>query len=218
MSATRRGERRPVDEAANFWTHAVGFLLSLAASLVLLRELDKLSDARLFRAGLLYCCSLTGLYMASTLSHAFHDVSWRRFFRMTDQAFIFILIAGSYTPFAIVYNPEQWFSPLLAAEWAIAFAGVALCLYYKNLPSPMKLIYGVQGWLPVLTIGTIMEAGPDGLIHWLIAGGLFYTLGALFLILDRKVNYFHAIWHMFVMAGSACHYVGIRMIVAGSPG
>ncbi|WP_417851582.1 PAQR family membrane homeostasis protein TrhA [Thalassoglobus sp.] len=213
MKQYSRGEFRPEGEYANLTTHGVGLVLSMIGAGVLLKTLDERHSPDLRLACSIYCFSLVGLYAASTLSHAFYDIERRRFFRTVDQAFIFILIAGSFTPFAYVYGPSGWTSPIMIIEWSITFAGILMCLYFRNLPSRLKLIYGIQGWLPAFTLKPVFEIGSAEMVVLLVAGGLFYSFGALFLVFDHKVKYFHACWHLSVLMGSTCHFFAVMDLV-----
>lgn len=213
ISTTRMPEHRPVDECANLITHGLGFLLSVVASVVLMTLVVKDHQTINIIACSIYCCSLIGLYAASTLSHMFYDLAWRRFFRTLDQVCIYLLIAGSYTPFAVVFLWHQWWPLLLVVMWILALFGILLVLYMRNLTPTAMLTYGLLGWLPVISLKTLYEVTPSEVFAWIIAGGFFYSIGAVFLLLDRRVRYFHALWHTFVIAGSICHYIALLLFV-----
>lgn len=203
---------RPDDEFANFLTHGLGFLLSLPAAIILLQMVGDATPELRF-ATLVYCLSLVGLYAASTLSHTFYTLHWRLRFRVLDQICIYLLIAGSFTPFAVAYLPLGWQSPLLLATWLIAILGGILCWLQRGIYGKWMLSYLLMGWFPAISIGTIIEAGPAEMISWIVAGGLFYTCGTLFLYFDRSVRYLHALWHTSVIAGSLCHYLAILKMI-----
>lgn len=207
------GEIRPADEFANFITHASGFVLSVIGAVVLMRLVWSGPSPRVLIACGIYSFSLVGLYAASTLSHTFHDLNLRRLFRAVDQAFIYLLISGSFTPFGVVYLWDGWWPWLLVVMWLLALMGVVLVLSVRNLSPAGKLTYGVLGWLPVIAVPTLRETASPGILHWVLAGGLLYTSGTLFLMLDRHVKYFHAVWHLFVMGGSLAHFVAIMLLV-----
>jgi len=206
-------EHRPVDEHANLVTHALGFLLSLPASAVLMTLVVNNHRPIVIVACAIYCCSLMGLYAASTLSHMFYDVAWRRFFRTLDQACIYLLIAGSFTPVAVVFLWHQWWPALLVVMWVLAIFGVILVLRMRNLTPTAKITYGLLGWLPIISLKTLFDAAPLETFVWIVAGGIFYSAGSVFLRFDQHVRYFHALWHTFVIAGSICHYIVILMVV-----
>jgi hemolysin III len=205
----RPAEIRPIDETANLVTHALGFFLSVAASAVLMTlAISDRPPISIIACGT-YCLSLMGLYAASTLSHLFHDLSRRRFFRTLDQACIYLLIAGSFTPVAVEF---QW-PLLLSAMWILAIFGVVLVVRMRNLTGAAKITYGILGWLPVISLKAMIDAMPPEMLLWTVAGGLFYSVGTVFLRFDRHVRYFHALWHTFVIAGSTCHYIAILYLV-----
>ncbi len=207
-------EHRPVDEYANLITHALGLIFSIVGSVVLMARIVKSGQAiPIFACGI-YSASLMGLYAASTLSHMFHDLAWRRFFRTLDQACIFLLIAGSFTPIAVVLLWDHWWITLLLGMWILAIAGVFYVFRKGRLTPAMQLTYGFLGWLPILSMKTLYELTSFEICAWFLAGGLFYSLGAVFLRFDRQIRYFHAMWHIFVMAGSTCHYVAILLVVS----
>ncbi len=212
-TATRPAEQRPEDEYANLITHAFGFLLSLLASGVLLFHALEHASTKVVIACIVYCFSLVGLYAASTLSHAFYDFTWRRFFRTLDQIFIYLLIAGSFTPVAVVFLWDRWWPLLLVMMWIFAFMGVVQVIRVRNL-SPLEMCtYGLLGWLPAISLKTLWEVAPFEILIWIVAGGLFYSVGTFFLAFDWYTRYFHALWHTLVIAGSTCHYIAILLAV-----
>lgn len=202
-----------MDECANLITHGLGFLLSVAASVLLMTlVIDNQETIQIIACGV-YCGSLMGLYAASMLSHMFHDLAWRRFFRALDQACIYLLIAGSFTPVAVAYLWDRWWPALLGAMWSLAILGMLVVLRVRNLTPTARLTYGVLGWLPIISLRTLFEKSSIEIFAWIVAGGLFYSVGAVFLKFDLRFRYFHALWHTFVIAGSTCHYIAILLIV-----
>lgn len=210
----RLAEDRPVDEYANLITHGLGFVLSVLASALLMKLVIQNQERLQILACGVYCGSLMGLYAASTLSHLFHDLAWRRFFRTVDQAFIYLLIAGSFTPIAVAYLWEGWWPSLLIAMWALAISGVVLVLVMRNLTPTARVTYGLLGWLPIISLKALFDAAPFPVFAWILAGGMFYSVGSVFLRYDLRIRYFHALWHTFVIAGSICHYLAILLVVA----
>jgi hemolysin III len=206
-------KRRPVDEHANLITHALGFLLSVPASAVLMTLVVKDHQTINILACGIYCCCLMGLYTASTFSHMFYDLVWRQLFRTLDQIFIYLLIAGAFTPIAVAFLWHRWWPALLAAMWGLAILGILLVLRMRDLTPTAKISYGILGWLPVISLKTLFDAAPFEILAWIVAGGLFYSTGSVFLLFDQRVRYFHALWHTFVIAGSICHYIAILLIV-----
>jgi len=204
-----------VDEYANLVTAGLGLLLSVLASYVLMSLVISQRQAGMVAACATYCCSLVGLHAASTLSHMFHDLAWRRFFRTLDQACIYLLITGSFTPYALVFLRNGWGIILLASMWILAILGVTLVIHKRNLSPGAKATYLVLGWLPIVAAKEMLLAAPTEVLVWIVAGGLFYSAGTVFLRFDQRVRYLHALWHIFVIAGSTCHYCGILLLARG---
>ena len=209
------GEKRPVDEVANLLTHGFGFLLSIAATVILMRMVAS-ESARMIVACGVYCLTLILLYGASTLSHMFHDLDRRRLFRMLDQACIYLLIAGSFTPYAVIFLGRGWWWLVLISMWVLALAGVVIVIRRRNPSGAAKITYGLLGWLPVVSLWELYQVAPMEMLVWLLAGGVFYSTGTIFLRFDHEIRYLHALWHAFVIAGSICHYIGVLVYVAGS--
>jgi hemolysin III len=207
-------EQRPVDESANLLTHGLGLLLSIAATVLMMRVVAG-ENWQTIAACCVYCLTLILLYAVSTLSHTFHDLKRRRLFRTLDQACIYLLIAGSFTPIAVIFLGRGWWWLILISMWGLAIAGVLLVLRRRDLSDAAKITYGVLGWLPAVSLWELYQRAPFGMLVWLVAGGFFYTAGTVFLRLDQKVRYLHALWHAFVIAGSICHYVAVLVYVAG---
>ncbi|MDO8803006.1 MAG: hemolysin III family protein [Elusimicrobiota bacterium] len=205
---------RPADEKANLATHGFGLLLSLAAAPFLLRSVLAAGNQRISLACGVYCLTLVTLYAASTLSHAFHDINRRRFFRTFDQVSIFFMIAGSFTPFAVGFLSRGWWWALLPAMWIMAFAGAAFVLRRRDLSRRAKFAYAALGILAVISFRELYQVAPLNMLRLLVAGLLFYSAGTIFLALGKTTRYFHSLWHLFVLAGSACHYAAIAVYIA----
>lgn len=208
-------EHRPDDELANLVTHSGAFVLTLPASAFLMQAASRQQSHNGYAACGVYCFTLIGLYAASALSHLFYDLAWRRFCRTLDQGFIFLLIAGSFTPIGVTYLAEGWWPLLLLAMWVLAIFGVGLVAYMRNLTATARISYGILGWLPVISLKALYDSAPMSMLAWFVAGGVFYTVGTIFLRYDRRYRYLHALWHLFVIAGSACHYLAILISVTG---
>ena len=122
-------------------------------------------------------------------------------------------IAGSFTPIAVVFLWHDQWPLLLAVMWGLALLGVMLVLRMRDLTPSAKFTYGILGWLPIIALKTLYESMPLDIFALILAGGLFYSTGAIFLRYDRQVRYFHALWHTFVIAGSTAHYIAILLVV-----
>jgi len=195
-------------------THGVGFFLSIAA-LVLLVTFAALEGSLLhILSATLYGISLVVMYGSSTLYHAITEQKIKGLFQKFDHAAIYLLIAGTYTPVMLITvgGSEGW--TIFGIEWGIALVGVALKFIYPGRFELFSLIaYLVMGWLIVFVFDTF-RANIDPVGFWLIvAGGIAYTSGIVFYVKD-KINYFHAIWHLFVLAGSLFQFFAILLYVA----
>ena len=203
---------RPPDEFANCVTHGVGFLLSLPAAGYLIARVAG-QPVAVVAACSLYSVALLLVYGTSTLSHLFYDATWRRRFRTCDQACIFLLITGTYTPFAVMYlNHGGWWW-LLAGMWVVSALGIWRVVRVRDLSRTDKLSYGLLGFLPVVALSELSQCAPSGVPAGIVAGGVCYTAGALFLHQSGSVRYAHAAWHLMVMAGSACHYWALLVAI-----
>ncbi|WP_437230232.1 PAQR family membrane homeostasis protein TrhA [Planctomicrobium sp. SH661] len=205
---------RPRDEVANFVTHLLGFLLSLAGAFVLMELTWRTGDRWALLGCGAYSLSLVCLYGASALSHAFYDLHRRLFYRKVDQVCIFYLIAGSYTPFGTIYLRHSGWPILTISMWVLATIGAAIVWYRGFLSPGAQKIYLLLGWLPAISLVSIVNVAPPEVVFWIVLGGLFYTVGTLFLWYDNRVIYFHALWHTFVIAGSTCQFISILLLVS----
>jgi hemolysin III len=197
------------EEIANCITHALGCVLSIAGTVVLTRAMAQYGDTVQIVGVSVYGATLVALYAASTLSHSFEQPQLRHFFRTVDQVCIFLLIAGTYTPVALTYLREGWWWTLFITVWGCAIAGIFFKLFFTRLQNVSVSAYVLLGWLPVVGIKPIIETMPVPAMLWFAAGGLCYTIGVVFLLRDDRVPFFHATWHVLVIAGSACHYYAV---------
>jgi hemolysin III len=207
QSATRDLEKK--EELLNFLTHGGGFLLALGEAVVLFSSLSGVSDAALRLSCCVYAAALVALYGASTLSHshAFASPDRRSFYRSLDQGLIFVFIAANFTPFAIAHLPGITCWLVLSLMWTLAVAGFTSKVFWRHRVESTSIVhYLALGWLPIVVIVPILRSMPMDGIVWFAAGGLCYTIGTIFLALDERVRYFHAYWHLLVIAGSSCHY------------
>jgi len=200
------------DILANAITHGVGVGLALAGGIYLIVASAR-GSARLITGCAIFSGALVLVYLCSTLYHALERTRARRVFRILDHSAIYLLIAGTYTPFTLVplRGPVGWW--LFGVVWLLAVAGVVFKSFAVGrfaVASPC--VYLFQGWLAVFAWRPLVHAIGWGGMGWLIAGGVAYTLGVVFFALDR-VPYFHAAWHLFVLAGSAAHYFAVLFYV-----
>jgi hemolysin III len=167
----------------------------------------------------IYLASLITVYAMSTLSHSARSPKWKLLFRRLDQGTIFILIAATYTPFSVAYLPGGPWWLLLSVVWLLAIAGfVSKVCFAHGVEFVSVAPYVLLGWLPALAAPAIAQVMPPAIFWWMLIGGMCYTVGTLFLIYDGRVRHFHAIWHLCVIAGSACHFCGVWLVVTGNGG
>lgn len=206
--------RSSEEELANAVTHGLGFLIAVAGSLVMMSGAFALRDTRIIVGCGLYLMSLMAVYAMSMLSHSPTSFRAKLLFRQLDQAFIYLLIVGTYTPFALAYLHGWHWNVLLAAMWAVAISGfVAKTFFAHQVHAVPARSYILLGWMPAVALPYLWYFAPSGVFDSIIAGGVFYTLGTYFLSNDHRVRHFHAIWHLCVIAGSACHFLGILFFV-----
>ncbi len=200
------------DILANAITHGVGALLAIAGAAYLIIASTR-GSAWVVASCSIFAATLVLVYLCSTLYHSLVRTRARHVFHVLDHAAIYLLIAGTYTPFTLVSlrGPVGW--TLFAVVWALAIAGVIFKSFaVDGFAVASAAVYLFQGWVVVFAARPLMHAiSPQGLI-WLGAGGLAYTFGIVFFALDR-IPYFHAAWHVFVLAGSIAHYFAILFYV-----
>ncbi len=205
------------EELTNTLTHGLGLVLSILGALVLVaRAADTGNAWRILGCGV-FAAALVAVYAASTLSHMTWP-PWRRRFRILDQAFIYLLIVATFTPLALEYLQRSWGWLLLAAMWTVALVGFISKIWFAHRIDAVTVwSYVVLGWLPILPAAQYVELVPAAALWWVLLGGLCYTTGTIFLVLDYRRYHFHAIWHLFVIAGSTCHFAAIFQYVANRP-
>jgi hemolysin III len=201
------------EELFNSLTHIVGFLLSIAALVVLvvLASLD--GNVWKIVSFSIYGATLIILYGISTIYHGIRGRG-KKVFQKLDHISIYLLIAGSYTPFTLVSMRGGWGWSIFGVIWGLAVFGIAQEFVVKSQKRILSLvIYIVMGWLILIAVVPLVKSLPTGGLIWLVAGGLFYTGGVYFFVNDEKVRHFHGIWHIFVMAGSVSHFFTMAFYV-----
>jgi hemolysin III len=207
------GTRNDREELANTMTHGAGVLLSIAggATLIVLAALR--GDAWLIVGSAIFASALLLMYTSSTLYHAARSAVLRRRLKVLDHCAIYVLIAGTYTPF-MLGTRGGWGWSLFGVAWGLAAAGIAFKLFFTGrLRLLSTLIYVAMGWLVLVGIAPLARQLPPGTLTWLLAGGLAYTGGTLFYHWNR-LRFGHAIWHVFVLGGSVCHAIAVATLVA----
>jgi len=200
-------------ERFNAWTHLVGALLALAGAILLLWKAIPGGDGWKIFAVSVYGATLVLLYSISTIYHSVRGQA-KRILRKLDHLSIYLLIAGSYTPFCLITLRGPWGWSLFGVIWSLAAIGMLQEIKPRSEARVMSLvIYAVMGWIVLVAINPLLETlGIAGFI-WLAAGGIFYTVGIVFFAFDERFRHWHGIWHLFVIAGSLMHYIAILFYV-----
>jgi hemolysin III len=197
------------EELANSLSHGAGFLAALAATPFLLAEAARAGAVANVVGAAVFAVTVMFAYLASTIYHAVPWPRAKRVLRAVDHGSIFLLIAGTYTPFTLGVLRGGWGWKLFGMVWTLALAGVVMkAMGGVRFRKVSIVVYLAMGWLVLIAIGPLLERMPAGGLAWLVAGGLAYTGGVLFYALDRY-RYCHFVWHLFVVAGTACHFVAV---------
>ncbi|MFP4682086.1 MAG: PAQR family membrane homeostasis protein TrhA [Ectothiorhodospira sp.] len=214
MVSTEAFPERPYtrgEELANTFSHGLALLAALAGIPFLLLEAVDTGSAGFVVGVAIFSATMVLLYLASTLYHAVPPVGRaKRVFRVLDHSAIFLLIAGTYTPFTLGILGGPWGWTLFGLVWTLAGLGVLLKAF-DGIPHPVLStgLYLLMGWLVLIAIVPLYQRMPLPGLLWLVAGGLAYTGGVLFFALDRFLPYGHFVWHLFVVAGTVCHYFAV---------
>jgi len=209
IAAPKREQSRR-EEIANSISHGIGLVAALVATPFLILHAVRRGDTGFIVGASIFAATMVLMYFASTLYHALPNGQAKRLFRIIEHSAIFLLIAGTYTPFTLGVLRGAWGWTLLGLVWSIAAAGVALKAIYKTAhPILSTSLYLLMGWLIVIAANPLYARVPTSGLYWLIAGGVAYTAGVAFFAADSRLRYGHFIWHLFVMAGTACHYLAV---------
>jgi hemolysin III len=206
------------EELANVLTHGLGIILAVGGGSVLITLAALFSGAREVVAVAVFCTSLILLYTASTVYHAARQPAFKQRLKILDHCAIFLLIAGTYTPFTIAAMRGGWGWSLFGIIWGLAALGIVLKLFYTGQYRGLSTtVYIVMGWLVLVALVPLSQALTPVALFWLVTGGIVYTVGALVYHLHR-LPYNHAIWHLFVLGGSICHFTAVTAQIMGSIG
>ena len=201
-------------ERLNSYTHLLGAVASCVGLALLVVLAAPQGDVWKLVSFSIYGATLVLLYLSSTLYHSVRGRA-KPFLARLDHSAIYLLIAGTYTPFTLVTLRGPWGWTLFGLVWGLAVLGIVVDALHRRgtrriLP---VLIYIVMGWLVVLALKPLLHALPRAGVLWLVAGGLFYTVGVIFYALDKRLRHAHGIWHLFVLAGSVCHFLAVLLYV-----
>lgn len=203
----------PAEERINIVSHSLGLVLSVIALFFLISTASMNGNAWDVAIFSVFGISLIALYLTSAIYHATKDPQRRKRLRVVDHAMIYVLIAGTYTPLALItlHGSVGW--TLFGASWGVAATGIALKLFFTGRFEVLSTVmYVAMGWMAIFAIKPLLQSmSLDGL-YWLLAGGLAYTFGAI-LYAIKKIPFNHAIFHVFVLIGSSCHFVTIYFYV-----
>jgi hemolysin III len=203
------------EELANSLSHAAGLILALVATPFLVMHAVRHADTGFIVGASLFAATIVLLYLASTLYHALTAGKAKRVFRVIEHCAIFLLIAGTYTPFTLGVLRGPWGWTLFGLVWGLAAAGVALKAFGRMPHSFVSTgLYLLMGWLILIAVNPLYARVPTTGLLWLVAGGVAYTVGVAFFVNDSRLRYGHFIWHLFVMAGTTCHYFAVLWYAA----
>lgn len=204
------------EEIANSVSHAVALIAALLASPILITSAVKLGSPAGIVGSSVFALTMVLLYLSSTLLHALPVGRTKNLFQILDHAAIYLLIAGTYTPFTLGVLSGAWGWTLFGLVWGMALIGIILKVYggirYLLLST---WVYIAMGWLILIALKPVLNLVPMWGIFWLVAGGIAYTLGTIFFMME-KIRYSHFVWHLFVVAGTACHFIAVLRYSAAS--
>ena len=202
------------EEVFNSITHGIGALLSIAALVILVAFASVQGDPWRIVSFSVYGFTLFFLYLSSTLYHSVFHEKAKRVLRVFDHASIFLVIAGSYTPVALVAMDGVWRWVIFGLVWSLAITGIILKAINLNKTKKFSTaLYIAMGWMVIIAIKPMLSTVPIGLLGWLLAGGLLYTFGIVFYV-SKRIPFHHGIWHIFVLGGSIAHFFGILFYLA----
>lgn len=213
MSTLETAQYSPAEELANSLTHGLAALLSIAGLVVMVVYASINGNAWHIVSSSIYGASLIVLFTASTFYHAISQPFFKYWLRKIDHASIYLLIAGSYTPFLLVSLRGPWGWTLFGVIWSVAAIGILLEFIDSQRFRKLSIVlYLGLGWLVVIAIKPMLDNVPTGGLLLLLLGGLFYSFGVIF-YLKKKMLFHHAVWHLFVMAGSVLHFFSVLFYV-----
>lgn len=217
MEGPHTNHYRVREEIVHSVSHGIGIVFGIVGLFVLISHANSCGSARYIVGCSIFCATLIILYSASTLYHGIQHPTAKKIFRIADHSAIYLLIAGTYTPFTLINLQGAWGWSLLGVVWGIALLGIILQFSPLRKYSHIRLIlYLTMGWSIIVAIKPLAASVPPGALKLIVAGGLSYTSGVVF-YLWRRLPYHHAIWHLFVLSGSVLHYFAV-LLAMGTAG
>jgi hemolysin III len=207
---TYKREQTGGEEIANAISHGLGLVGALIGTPFLILQAVSYGETAFIAGVSIFCATMIILYLGSTLYHALPAGKAKLVFRRIEHSAIYLLIAGTYTPFTfgVLYGVWGWM--LFGVVWGLAIFGIALKIFQKQHHLVLStVLYLLMGWVIVIAIKPLLENLPTAGLLWLIAGGLSYTAGVVFFATDSKLKYGHFIWHLFVLGGTTCHFFAV---------
>ena len=211
VKAPASGEhtQSPGEEIANSVSHGVGLLAAVAATPVLVLSAVRHGGAARIAGASVFAAAMVLLYLASTLYHALPRNRAKRVFQVLDHAAIYVMIAGTYTPFTLGVLGGTWGWTLFGIVWGLALGGIVLTVVGgMRYPKLRTSLYLAMGWLILVAVKPLWLRMPSEGLFWLLAGGIAYTVGVVFYA-AKRLRYGHFVWHLFVIAGTACHFIAV---------
>lgn len=208
---TAKNTYKKKEEILNVISHGIGAIFSIIALILLIVKAWPQGNLFHFFIYLIYGISLVILYFSSTLYHAVQNPKWRNPLNVWDHISIYLLIAGSYGPFLLIGLGESTLSwVIMIIVWAFALVGIILKIFFFGRYNILSAAaYVIMGWIAIVGINQIVEVFPSQVVWLLFGGGVFYTVGAILFLFDKKIPYNHAIFHVLVLLGSLCHFYAI---------
>ncbi len=215
LLAVPEREQSRGEEIANSISHGIGLVAALIATPFLIMHAVQYADTGFIVGASFFAATMVLLYLASTLYHALPRGKAKRVFKIIEHSAIYLLIAGTYTPFTLGVLRGPWGWTLFGIVWGLAAIGVTLKAFDKmHNPIISTGLYLLMGWLILIAIYPLYTRIPASGLLWLVAGGLAYTVGVFFFATDSRLRYGHFIWHLFVMMGTVCHYFAVLWYAA----
>jgi len=204
------------EEIFNAVTHGVGAALSVLGLILMVVKSAAFGSALYVASTAVFGISMVLLYTLSTLYHSIKQERAKQVFKILDHSSIFLLIAGTYTPFTLLVLRGAWGWSIFGVVWGLAVTGIIIeSIFINKLKFLTLILYLSMGWVVIVALKPLIRSMPKVALYWLIAGGLSYTFGVIFYVM-KKIKYTHGIWHLFVLGGTVCHFFAVYYYVIPS--